>query len=201
VHAIGDLANRTVLNVYETLLTVNPDAIKLRPRIEHAQVVALRDWARFPSLGVIPSMQPVHAISDMPWAVDRLGKDRSRGAYAWRTLAPELGRLAFGSDFPVESPDPLMGLYAARQRPNQGDAPDQGRSADQSLDGIAALGGFTSGAAYAGHQDDRRGRLLPGYATDMTVLTVDPVTCAPEELRSARVTMTIINGVIVWRGP
>jgi len=199
VHAIGDLANRTVLNVYETLLTVCPEAIELRPRIEHAQVVALRDWARFPSLGVIPSMQPVHAISDMPWAVDRLGPERARGAYAWRSLAPELGRLAFGSDFPVESPDPLMGLFAARMRPNAGDSPEQGLPADQSLDGIAALAGFTSGAAHAAHQDERRGRLLPGYATDMTVLTVDPVTCAPEELRSARVTMTIINGAIVWR--
>lgn len=199
VHAIGDLANRTVLNVYETMLTVCPESIELRPRIEHAQVVSLRDWARFPSLGVIPSMQPVHAISDMPWAVDRLGKDRSRGAYAWRKLAPELGRLAFGSDFPVESPDPLAGLFAARMRSNPGDSPDEGLSADQTLDGIAALGGFTSGAAHAAHQDERRGRLLPGYATDMTVLTIDPVTCAPEELLSARVTMTIINGAIVWR--
>ncbi|MFN0006927.1 MAG: amidohydrolase [Planctomycetota bacterium] len=199
VHAIGDLANRTVLNVYETLLTVDPKAIELRPRVEHAQVVALRDWARFPSLGVIPSMQPVHAISDMPWAVDRLGIERSRGAYAWRALAPELGRLAFGSDFPVESPDPVAGLFAARMRSNPGDSPDEELSSDQSLDGIAALGGFTSGAAYAAHQDERRGRLLPGYATDMTVLTIDPVTCSPEDLRAARVTMTIINGAIVWR--
>lgn len=201
VHAIGDLANRTVLNVYQTLLTVYPDAFELRPRVEHAQVVSLRDWARFPTLGVIPSMQPVHAISDMPWAVDRLGKARSRGAYAWRALAPELGRLAFGSDFPVESPDPLAGLFAARMRSNPGDAPEKALPADQSLDGIAALAGFTSGAAYAAHQEERRGRLLPGYATDITVLTIDPVTCAAADLLAARVTMTVINGEIVWRAP
>jgi predicted amidohydrolase YtcJ len=201
VHAIGDLANRTVLNVYQTLLTVYPEAIELRPRVEHAQVVSLRDWARFPGLGVIPSMQPVHAISDMPWAVDRLGKDRSRGAYAWRALAPELGRLAFGSDFPVESPDPRAGLFAARMRSNPGDAPDKMLPADQSLDGIAALAGFTSGAAYAVHQDERRGRLLPGYATDMTVMTLDPVTCPASEVLDAKVTMTVINGEVVWRAP
>jgi hypothetical protein len=201
VHAVGDRANRTVLNVYETMLTVNPESIELRPRVEHAQVVALRDWARFPSLGVIPSMQPVHMLSDAPWAADRLGKDRSRGAFAWRALAPELGRLAFGSDFPAASPDPLAGLFAARVRSNTGDSPDQAQAAYQSLDGIAGLAGFTIGAAHAAHQDERRGRLLPGYATDMTVLTVDPVTCAPEELRTARVAMTIINGAIVWRAP
>jgi predicted amidohydrolase YtcJ len=201
IHAIGDLANRTVLDIYETLLTVYPDAIALRPRIEHAQVVSLRDWPRFPALGVIPSMQPVHAISDMPWAVDRLGPERARGAYAWRALAPELGRLAFGSDFPVESPDPIAGLFAARMRSNPGDAPERSLPADQSLDGIAALAGFTSGAAHAGHQEDRRGRLLPGFATDMTLLTLDPVTCPTANLLSAKPAMTIINGEIVWRAP
>src|SRR5262249_24143516 len=82
IHTIGDRANRTVLDVYETLETVYPSAKELRPRIEHAQVVALKDWPRFPALGVIPSMQPIHAISDMPWAVARLGRDRVRGAYA-----------------------------------------------------------------------------------------------------------------------
>jgi hypothetical protein len=169
--------------------------------VEHAQVVSLRDWPRFPALGVIPSMQPVHAISDMPWAVDRLGKERARGAYAWRSLAPELGRLAFGSDFPVESPDPLAGLFAARMRSGQGSTTEKVLPADQRLDGVAALAGFTSGAAYAGHQEERRGRLLPGYALDLTVLTVDPVTCQPSDLLNAKVTMTWINGELVWRGP
>lgn len=200
IHAIGDRANRTVLDVYETLETVYPEAKELRPRIEHAQVVSLKDWPRFPALGVIPSMQPVHAISDMPWAVARLGKDRVRGAYAWRALAPELRLLAFGSDFPVESPDPLAGLYAARTRTNPGETPSDGAATrSEALDGASALSGFTSGAAYACHQEDRRGRLLPGFGCDITVLDVDPVTCDPAALKSAHVIMTVVNGEIVWR--
>ena len=142
-----------MLDVYETLETVHPTARDLRPRIEHAQVVSLKDWPRFPALGVIPSMQPVQAISDMPWAVARLGKERTRGAYAWRELAPELHSLAFGSDFPVESPDPLRGLYAARTRQSTR-IDDSGKPLvpDQRLDGGAALAGaaiiaLTVGAA------------------------------------------------------
>ena len=201
IHAIGDRANRTVLDVYDTLETVYPEAKELRPRIEHAQVVSLKDWPRFPKLGVIPSMQPVHAISDMPWAVARLGKERIRGAYAWRALAPELRLLAFGSDFPVESPDPLAGLYAARTRMDPGAAPssDGNPPRSEALDGASALAGFTSGAAYACHQEDRRGRLMPGYGCDMTVLDVDPVACEPSALKSAHVLMTIVNGEVVWR--
>jgi predicted amidohydrolase YtcJ len=145
IHAIGDRANRIVLDVYETLETVYPEAKDLRPRIEHAQVVSLKDWPRFPKLGVIPSMQPVHAISDMPWAVARIGKERVRGAYAWRALAPELRLLAFGSDFPVESPDPIAGLYAARTRTNPGETPSDGAAPrSEALDGASALSGFTS---------------------------------------------------------
>ncbi len=198
VHAIGDRANRTVLDVYETMETVNPAARELRPRIEHAQVVSLKDWPRFPALGVIPSMQPVHAISDRPWAVARLGKDRAQGAYAWRALAPELRLLAFGSDFPVESPDPLPGIHAARSRPNSGESGDDATIPVEALDGPSALAGFTSGAAFACHQEDRRGRLLPGFACDMTVLSVDPTTCDPEALATARVLATVINGQVVW---
>jgi predicted amidohydrolase YtcJ len=200
IHAIGDRANRTVLDVYETLETVYPEAKELRPRIEHAQVVSLKDWPRFPKLGVIPSMQPVHAISDMPWAVARLGKERIRGAYAWRALAPELRLLAFGSDFPVESPDPLAGLYAARSRTEAGPALSDGAPPrSESLDGASALAGFTSGAAYACHQEDRRGRLMPGYGCDITVLDVDPATCDAAALKSAHVLMTVVNGEVVWR--
>ena len=201
IHAIGDRANRTVLDVYETLETVYPEAKELRPRIEHAQVVSLKDWPRFPKLGVIPSMQPVHAISDMPWALARLGKERIRGAYAWRALAPELRLLAFGSDFPVESPDPIAGLYAARTRSDpQAAAPSDGSPPrSEALDGAAALAGFTSGAAYACHQEDRRGRLMPGYGCDITVMDVDPVTCDAAALKSAHALMTVVNGEIVWR--
>lgn len=198
VHAIGDRANRVVLDAYERMRIAVDGFADRRPRIEEAQVVAPKDWVRFPDLGVIPSMQPSHATSELPWVRARLGEQRTRGAYAWRALAPELGRLAFGSDFPYESPDPLRGLYAARTRQN----PSAKRSTlppGQTLDGAAALAGFTSGAAYASFQENRRGRLLPGFACDLTVLSVDPVACDPKDLLQAKVLMTVVNGVIVWR--
>lgn len=196
VHAIGDRANRLVLDLYEKIQLGRPGFRDLRPRIEHAQVVSAKDWPRFPELGVIPSMQPTHAISDGPWVRARLGGERTRGAYAWRALAPELGKLAFGSDFPVESPDPLAGLFAARTRQVAG---TETLLPEQCLDGNAALAGFTSGAAYACRQEDRRGRLLPGYFADLTILDVDPTTCEPAALKGARARMTVINGAIVWR--
>jgi len=199
VHAIGDRANRVVLDAFERLSIAVPGFRDLRPRIEHAQVVAPKDWPRFPALGVVPSMQPTHATSDMAWVDERLGPERTRGAYAWRALAPELGRLAFGSDFPVEKPEPLEGLFAARTRTKAGGKPEDVLLPEQRLDGAAALAGFTSGAAWAARQDDRRGRLLPGYACDLTVLGVDPTTCDPQDLLQDHVRMTVINGRVVWR--
>jgi predicted amidohydrolase YtcJ len=199
VHAIGDRANNMVLNLYEKLYAAYPQIKDLRPRIEHAQVVAPVDWRRFPDLKVVPSMQPVHAISDMAWAVSRLGESRTKGAYAWRALAPELGKLAFGSDFPVESPNPLLGLYAARTRQNEEAMPKEGFMPEQRLDGRAALAGFTSGAAYACYQDDRRGRLKVGYFADLSVFNCDPVTCDPGQLLKAQALMTVIDGEVVYK--
>jgi predicted amidohydrolase YtcJ len=201
VHAIGDRANRIVLDAYEILSIAVPGFRDLRPRIEHAQVLAPKDWPRFPALGVVPSMQPTHATSDMAWVVARLGPERANGAYAWRALAPELGRLAFGSDFPVESPDPLEGLFAARTRTKAGGKPEEALLPEQRLDGAAALAGFTSGAAFACRQDERRGRLLPGYACDLTVLGVDPTKCDPPDLLRDSVRMVVINGLVAWRAP
>jgi predicted amidohydrolase YtcJ len=202
VHAVGDRANRMVLDAYERVGIAVPGLRDLRPRVEHAQVVSPKDWPRFPQLGVVPSMQPSSAISDMPWVQARLGAERTRGAYAWRALAPQLGRLAFGSDFPLENPDPLRGLYAARTRQSlavQNPSDQVAFVPEQRLDGNAALVGFTSGAAYACHQEDRRGRLVPGFACDMTVLDVDPTTCEPSALLKARILMTVVNGRVVWR--
>src|SRR5262249_43333417 len=104
-HAIGDAGNRLVLDAYAAAIARDPRGAELRPRIEHAQVVAADDWARFDSLGVIPSMQPTHATDDMRWAEARLGPERVKGAYAWRRLSSPRAPLALGSDFPVESPD------------------------------------------------------------------------------------------------
>jgi predicted amidohydrolase YtcJ len=197
VHAIGDRANRIVLDIYAELDSVWDGFRSLRPRIEHGQVVAPKDWPRFPKLGVVPSMQPARAGTDIAWVTERLGSDRSRGAYAWRRLAPELGKLAFGSDFPCDSPDPLRGLHAARTRHDGGE--DEGYAPEQRLDGVAALAGYTIGAAYAAHQEDRRGRLIPGFACDMTVLDLDPVACEPEALLGGRVLMTVIDAEVAYR--
>lgn len=201
VHAIGDRANNLVLDLYSKLDNALPQFKNLRPRIEHAQVVAPADWPRFPKLGVLPSMQPVHAISDMGWVIARLGESRTRGAYAWRALAPEVGRLAFGSDFPVESPNPLLGMYAARTRQNESALPKDGFMPEHRLDARAALAGFTSGAAYACFQDDRRGRLKVGYCADLSVFNCDPITCVPADLLKAQVLMTVIDGEIVYKAP
>ncbi len=198
VQAIGDRANRMVLDAFARMAVAVPGFRDLRPRIEHVLVVAPKDWPRFPELGVIPSMQPSHAATDLPWIPARLGPERTRGTYAWRALAPELGRLAFGSDFPYENPDPLRGLYAARTRQTL-EIGDQSIVFDQRLEGAAALAGFTSGAAFAAFQDDRRGRLEPGYACDMTILSVDPVSAEPEELLKGSARATVINGAVVWR--
>jgi predicted amidohydrolase YtcJ len=201
VHAIGDRANRDVLDLYEQVLRAHPEFAALRPRIEHAQVVSREDWARFDELGVIASMQPTHATSDMPWAPQRLGPERVAGAYAWRRLAADPAHLAFGSDFPVEHPSPLEGLYAAITcRAKSGEPPD-GFLPDQRLSAREALAAFTVGAARAAHQEDRRGRLLPGCAADLTVLDVDPLAADPRELLRARVLLTILDGEVVYSAP
>jgi len=203
IHAIGDRANRMVLDAIEEQERRTPAFAALRPRVEHAQVVAPADWSRFAALGVVPSMQPTHCTSDMPWAPQRLGPGRLAGAYAWRRLAPDPAVLAFGSDFPVEAPDPLPGLWAAVTRrgtdgrPGPRGYPD----ADQRLDLRAALGAFTAGAARAAHQEGRRGRLAPGYACDLTVLDMDPLTDGAEALLHAHVSMTVINGEVVFARP
>lgn len=197
-HAIGDRGNRVVLDAYERAFADPALRSRFRPRIEHAQVVASEDWGRFEALGIVPSMQPTHATSDMRWAEARLGPERVQGAYAWRRLVGPHAPLACGSDFPVESPSPLLGLYAARTRQDPQGNPPGGWLSDQCLDGPSALAGFTTGAARAAHEDDRRGKLLPGYAADVTVLSVDPIRCEPRALLDARVLATIVDGQVVY---
>ncbi len=192
VHAIGDRANRMVLDAIERLQAKSPKLAALRPRIEHAQIVAPRDWPRFATLAVTPSMQPTHLTSDMPWAAERLGAERLRGAYAWLDLAPDLRTLAFGSDFPVESPDPIAGIASARTRRVARGA--EAFEPKKALDGRQALLAFTRGAARAGFDDARHGRLVKGLRCDMTLLDLDPVECDPARLAEARVLGVVLAG-------
>jgi len=196
-HAIGDRGNRMVLDAYEAELRRSRRFGALRPRVEHAQVVAPADWPRFEALGVVPSMQPTHATSDMRWAEARLGPERVAGAYAWQRLAGPHAPLALGSDFPVEKPDPLLGIHAARTRQDAAGNPSGGWLPDQALSGEDALEGFTAGAAYAVREEEERGKLLAGYRADVTVLSVDPVRCEPKALLDARVLRVIVDGVTV----
>ncbi len=198
VHAIGDRANRAVLDAYASRMRSDAGFRELRPRIEHAQVVAPEDWPRFEELGVIASMQPTHATSDMPWAPARLGEQRIAGAYAWRRLCPDPTRLAFGSDFPVESPDPRAGIYSAVTCADPDGRPSEGFRPDQRLTLPEALSTFTAGAAYAARQDDCRGRLLPGFAADITVLRRDPFEVPVALWRTEPVLATLVNGEVVY---
>jgi predicted amidohydrolase YtcJ len=200
VHAIGDAGNRAVLDAFAAVERVDPRLVALRPRVEHAQVVAPEDWSRFAELGALPSMQPTHATSDMPWAEVRVGAARLPGAYAWRRLASAATPLAFGSDFPVESPDPFAGLYAARTRCDANGQPPGGWLPDQRLSAEEALGAFTFGAAYAVARESDLGRLATGFLADFVVLEVDPLRVEPRAALGLRPVATFVGGECVFGG-
>jgi predicted amidohydrolase YtcJ len=196
VHAIGDAANAEVLDAVEELsATYKGDR---RWRIEHAQIVDPVDIPRFGRLGVIPSMQPIHQVSDMHMAEARLGPGRLAGAYAWKSIAAGGARLAFGSDAPVELPDPFAGMAAATTREDAAGQPFGGWQPQERIDRAAALAGYTVGAAYAGFAEDRFGRLAPGLAADFVLTDADPLLAAPAALRRARVLETWVGGVRVF---
>ena len=198
VHAIGDRANHVVLDAFEA---ANQDTGQrdARHRVEHAQVLHSDDLPRFARLGVLASMQPTHLTSDMPWARERLGPERIGGAYAWRRLLDSGARIAGGSDFPIEHVNPLFGLYSAITR-RRVDEPGPGvYGADQCMTPEEALRAFSSEAAYFSFQESRTGTLSPGKQADITILPVNPLTCHPETLRSARVVATLVGGEVVYR--
>ncbi len=195
-HAIGDGANRLMLDLYEE--TLGPALPSRRWRLEHAQIVDPADLPRFGRLGVIASMQPVHCTSDMDWVATRLGPDRLAGAYAWRRLLDEGALLCFGTDFPVEAVDPLATLFAARTRTHPDGTPGGGWQPSQRLDGRTALRLATLGAAYAAGRESRAGVLAPGYWADVTVLDGDPTTVAPAGLLGLVVQATIVAGRVQY---
>jgi len=195
-HAIGDRGNRVVLEEFERAAGGAEALRGRRFRIEHAQVVALDDIARFARGGVIASVQPTHCTSDMPWAPARVGSARIEGAYAWRRMLKAGVRLALGSDFPVESADPRLGLFAAVTTQAPDGTPPGGFRPSEKLSALEALRGFTSDAAYAAFAEGEVGRLAPGMRADLTVWDRDLTRVPAAELLKARVVMTIVNGVV-----
>ena len=200
VHAIGDAGNRQILDAYAILIKRYGN-VGLRHRIEHAQVVALPDIARFKSLGIVPSMQPLHATSDMNMAEKRVGPERIKGAYAWRTFLQQGSKIACGSDFPVESPNPFEGIHAAVTRQDQAGAPAGGWYPEQAMTVTEALRCFTLDAAYAAHQEKTIGSLEAGKWADFIVTDQDLFTMPPADIGKMQVLQTWVAGRQVYKKP
>jgi len=197
-HAIGDKGVNWVLNAVEKARRTFGTK-DLRHRIEHAQIIAAADVPRFKELGVIASMQPTHCTTDMRFCERRVGKERSKGAYIWRTLLENGAKIAFGSDWPVEPLDPMRGLYSAVTRKNiEGDFPEGGWFPEQRLSMEEAIKLFTSGSSYASFEENIKGTLEPGKLADMVVLTKDLFTIPPREILTTEVAYTILGGRIVF---
>ena len=193
-HAIGDDANMRVLDNYEQLI-LETNSRDRRHRVEHAQILRYEDILRFAELGVVPSMQATHATSDKNMAEDRLGPVRIQGAYAWRKLLETGARIANGSDFPVEHPNPFYGLHASVTRQDQQSEPPSGWYSEENMTLIEAVASFTIDAAYAGHQEDELGSLEPGKKADFIILDRDIFEVSLAELWQTQVHETWVNGV------
>lgn len=196
VHAIGDAANAEVLGAIDDL--AKDFTGDRRWRIEHAQIVDSADLPRFGQHGIVASMQPVHQTSDRLMAEARLGPNRLAGAYAWRSMIENGAALAFGSDSPVEKPEPFAGMAVAVSREDANGAPAGGWLPEQRITREQALAAYTAGAAYAGFADGRFGELKPGERADFLLVDRDPLTAAPQDLRRTRVIETWIAGQRVY---
>jgi hypothetical protein len=200
VHAIGDRAIATQLDIFQRVASEN-GARDRRFRIEHAQHIGPNDIGRFAALGVIPSMQPYHAIDDGRWATSVIGPDRSSRTYAFRTLIDTGATLAFGSDWFVAPPTPLEGIYAAVTRRTIDDKNPQGWVPEQKITVEEALRAYTVGSAYAEYQEGAKGKLAPGMLADLVLIDRDLTQVPLETIREARVLRTIVGGKTVFQRP
>ena len=198
VHAIGDRANRMVLDVFEAALNEVPTPDH-RFRIEHAQILHYDDIPRFAKLGVIPSMQGSHQTSDMYWATNRIGPTRVLGSYAWRSLLNTGVVIPNGSDFPVESADPLISFHAFFTREDENNWPAGGWHPEQRTTREEALTSMTLWPAYASFMENETGSITPGKYADFTVFDQDIMSIAPERILETKVEMTVIGGTTVYR--
>lgn len=196
IHCIGDRANRTALDIFEA--HGHPH---FRNRIEHAQILHPDDIPRFSRLGVIPSMQPTHCTSDMPWAEDRLGSHRLRAAYAWQSLIRAGSMIPAGSDAPVEHPDPIAGIYAAVTRQDKSGYPEQGWAPEERMTMQQAISAFTEWPAFAAFQEHQLGKIALGFFADFTVLSQPIESLSGSEILRTEILFTIVNGNIVFKQP
>jgi len=199
IHAIGDRGNNIVLNVYEKVLQSYAHATSPRWRVEHVQVLAPEDISRFARLDVIPSMQPTHATSDMYWAEVRLGRERVKGAYAWRSLLQHGSIIVGGSDFPVEGVNPLWGIYAAATRSDKSGYPEDGWYSQQKMTREEAVRSFTSWAAYGSFEENMKGTIETGKWADLTILSKDIMQVPARDILTTDVEMTLVAGKVVYK--
>jgi len=197
-HAIGDAAISMVLDEYEGIAARNGDRDR-RWRIEHAQHMAAKDFPRMAALGVIASVQPYHAIDDGRWAERKIGPERAKTTYAFRSFLDAGVPLAFGTDWPVAPLDPMRGIYAAVTRRTLDDAHPDGWVPEQKIGLDEAFAAYTSGSSYADNTESWKGRLAPGYAADLVVLSEDPWAIAPEDLAEVEAVLTMVGGKVVYR--
>jgi len=197
-HAIGDRANRVALDAFEAAAKANGPRDR-RDRIEHAQVVAASDVARFARLEVIASMQPSHETSDMRWAEQRVGPERAKGAYAWATMQKFGVRLAFGTDYDVEPISPLRGLYACVTRELPDGGPAGGWEPQEKISLGDCIRAYTSGSAYGEFMEGKKGELKEGEFADFVVLSADLTKIEPREYTKTRVLRTVVGGRLVYQ--
>jgi predicted amidohydrolase YtcJ len=196
LHCIGDRANRMALDGYEAALKANPN--RTRHRVEHAQVVAPTDFARFRDLGVIASMQPSHAISDKRWAQDRLGEYRVLGAYSWHTFMAHGVPVPFGTDWPVEPINPYLGLYAAVTRRSVEGEPAGGWWPEERLSVEDAIRNYTAVSAYASFEEREKGQVAAGMLADLVVHSRDLLTVPPADILKTEADITVFDGQVVY---
>jgi hypothetical protein len=196
-HAIGDRANRVALDAFAAAAKANGPRER-RDRIEHAQIVAPSDFARFAELHVIASMQPSHETTDMRWAEGRIGAERSKGAYAWRTFLNDGVRLAFGTDYPVEIINPMRGLHACVTRELPDGTPAGGWLPQEKITMDECIAAYTAGSAYAEFEEGKKGRIAPGQFADIIVLSADVTKIPAAQIMKTEVLQTYAGGRLVY---
>jgi predicted amidohydrolase YtcJ len=197
VHSIGDKGNNWTLNAYEKAQKVNGKRDS-RHRNEHAQTIAPADFPRFAQLGVIASMQPTHCISDKKFVIKRIGEERAKGAYAWKSLADAGARIAFGTDYQVEPLNPMEGLYASVTRKDRLGEEGDGWYPEQKISMTDAIKYYTIGAAYAQFMEDRKGMIKTGYLADIVIIDKDIFSIPENEIMRTNVDYTIVGGKVVY---